>query len=88
MTGIIILLIFDIFISLHLAIFNVYKSIIILIIRISIQWIQIIVLIIYTLKVELSFKNSYLNNKLVNDFPKEGQSLQQEQKQEKAETPV
>ena len=71
--------------------FNENKYTIILITRILMQWIQIIALFIYSLKVNISAdRNSYINNNLVNDFPTPEQSLQQDQEQdkEKIETPV
>ena len=58
------------------------ENTIFLIIKLLMQWIQVIILIICTPK-NNSLRNSYLNNKLVNNFPRQGQSLQQEQEQDK-----
>ena len=91
LTGTIFIFNFNIFISILYCIFNGNEYTIIFITRILMQWIQIIALFIYSLKVNISSdRNSYLNNNLVNDFPTPGQSLQQDQEQdkEKIETPV
>ena len=92
LTGTILLLILSILISFFYIIANENENIILKITKVLVQWIQIIVLIICAKKVDFSLGNSYLNNKLVNDFPTQGQSLQQEQEQEqekeKVETPV
>ena len=47
--------------------------------KILVQWIQMIVLIIYAIIFYCSLGISYLNNELVNDYPTQGQSLQLEQ---------
>ncbi len=91
LTGMVFLFNFSILISIVYCIFNENKYTIILITRILMQWIQIIALFIYSLKVNISSdRNSYINNNLVNDFPTPEQSLQQEHEQdkEKIETPV
>ena len=90
LSGTILLFIFSILISFIYIITNENEYIILKIAKILVQWIQIIVLIIYAIKADFSLGNSDLNNKLVNDFPTQGQPLQQEQEQEKekVETPV
>ena len=73
-TGTIFLIIFSILITIIYANGNVY--IIFKIAQILVQWIQIIVLIIYDIKYDFSDRNSYLNNKLDNHYQTQGQSLQ------------
>ena len=80
--GSIMFLLLNLLITFHLIIFNFNEFILILLLRISMQWIQLIILMIHTPLVVLSSKNSYLNANLINDFPQEGQSLLPEQKKE------
>ena len=78
LTGTILLFILSILISFIYFFINENEYIILKISKILVQWIQIIVLIIYAIKADFSLGNSDLNNKLVNDFPTQGQPIQLE----------
>ena len=77
--GIGLLFIFSVLISNNYIPANENKYTILIMAKILVQWIQMIVLIIYAIIFYCSLRNSYLNIKLVNDYPTQGQSLQPEQ---------